>query len=261
MSFSIKASANKPLSSSLRSPLELVVQSLQIYRAHFWALIGYSAWLILPFTGYFILSFFPEQNPFVHIGMTFFSVVEFVITFWIGIIFTLFVHWVIEKHPFTPEELSGTSAKLLHPSARVFFLYILLVLAGFLLLVLPGFIALVFLAFAQTAVILDGKYGMQAIRFSISLVKGRFLSMVYRLVGGPILIGFLYSVVTALLLILCGSLSGSTPSELIQIAILPAWMIYLQSVVQIFAIPLLATYMTILYKEVTISPTKPVETP
>ncbi len=85
--------------------------------------------------------------------------------------------------------------------------------------------------------------------------------MVYRLVGGPILIGFLYSIVTALLLILSGGLSGSTPSELIQVSVLPAWMIYLQSVVQIFAIPLLATYMTILYKEVTISPTNPVETP
>lgn len=232
----------------LRSPIELLFLSLQLYRSNLWLFVGYTAWLLLPFAGYFILSFFPEENAIVVLFYFLWSIVEFIITFWTGIILILLVNAIIEKLPFDAEGVRKYSTGLLKPTARVFVLHILLVFVGFFLLIIPGLIAIVWLAFAQTSAILDNKRGINALIFSRSLSEGRFFRVFYRLIGGPIMIGFVYSLIIALIVSIAGSSVGLNPVELSRASELPAWINLLQSIVTIFAIPLLATYMTILYK-------------
>ncbi|MCX6715262.1 MAG: hypothetical protein NTX72_05635 [Candidatus Uhrbacteria bacterium] len=242
---SLPAGRNK---TPLRSPLDLVFLSLQLYRSNFWLMIGYTAWLLLPFAGYFVLSFFPEQNPIVVTLDLLCSVAEFMITFWTGIILILIVNALVEKQPFDAMGLKKYSKTLLQPTARVLLLHILLVLLGFILLIIPGFIAIIWFAFAQTSAVLDGKHGMEALKFSRSLSEGRFFSVLYRLVGGPVLIGFVYSVIVALIISISGAAAGVDPVKIAAQNQLPAWLDLLQSIVEIVAIPLLATYMTLLYK-------------
>jgi len=252
---SIKALQNKAVRKTanknnhpLHPPLSLILSSLQLYRSNFWLMVGYSAWLLFPFCGYFLLSFFPEQNSIVFIFDTLFSITEFLITFWVGIIFILMVNALTEKQPFDAIGLKNVSLSFLRPTARVFLLHILLVFLGFILLVIPGFIAIVWFAFAQTSVILDGKRGKDALSFSRGLSKGRFFRVLYRLIGGPILIGFVYFLFVAVLISIVGGFSGFDPTQTTQTLQPPAWVDLLESTLGIFVIPLLATYMTILYK-------------
>lgn len=170
------------------------------------------------------------------------------ITFWTGIILILLVNATIEKQPFDAEGVKKYSAGLLQPTARVLLLHIVCVLVAFVCLIVPGIIALVFYAFAQTACVLDGKRGMEALKFSRSLCSGRFFPVLYRLIGGPVIIGFIYSIIVALIISIAGVLSGLDPVKLAGASVLPGWLDLLQSFVEIIAIPLLATYMTILYK-------------
>lgn len=195
-----------------------------------------------------MLSFFPEENTVVVLLYFVLSIIEFVITFWVGIILVLLVNAIIEKHPFDAEGVKKYSASLLQPTARVFLLHLVCVAVGFILLIIPGLIALVWFAFAQTAAILDGKRGMDALKFSRSLSEGRFLRIIYRLVTGPILIGFVYSLIVAFITAIGGSSTGLSSKELATTPELPGWLNLLQSTVAIFVIPLLATYMTLLYK-------------
>lgn len=232
----------------LHPTLELVLQSFHLYRSNFWLMVGYSAWLLFPLSGYFLLSFFPAQNPIVIAFNILFSIVEFFITFWVGIIFILIVNALTEKQPFDATGLKNVSRSFLRPTARVFILHILLVLLGFILLVIPGFIAIVWFAFAQTSVILDGKRGKEALSFSRSLSRGRFFRVLHRLIGGPILISFVYFLFVAILISIVGGFSGFNPAQTTQTIQPPAWVDLLESTLGIFVIPLLATYMTILYK-------------
>jgi hypothetical protein len=211
-------------------------------------MVGYAAWLLFPFSGYFLLSFFPEKNPIVIGFGIVFSIVEFMITFWIGIVFILIVNTLVEKRPFDTTGLKRVSISFLQPTALVFILHILLTFLGFIFLVIPGFVAIVWFAFAQTSVVLDGKRGKEALSFSRSLSQGRFFRVLYRLIGGPILISFVYFLFVAVLISIVGGISGFDPTQTTQSPQSPAWVDLLESTIGIFVIPLLATYMTLLYK-------------
>jgi len=212
-------------------------------------MVGYSAWLLLPFTAYFILSFFPETNPIV-LGFDFiFSLVELFLTFWIGIILILVVNSIIEKQLLDPSALKQKSIALFQPTANAFILQFLFIALGFVLLIIPGLIGLVWYAFTQTCVVLENKKGMQALHESKALSQGRFFRVAYRLIGGPIIIGIIYSIVVSLVLTFSGSLSSIQTMATQSSVSLPAWLDLLQSTVGIFTLPWLATYMVMLYKE------------
>ena len=245
---STKASPNKAPKAPLRSPLDLLLLSLQLYRSNFWLMVGYSAWLLLPFTGYFLLSFFSADNPLTITFDLLFTIAEFIITFWTGIILVLIVNAIVEKHPFDETGVKKYSATLLQPAARILVLHLLFVLLGFILLVIPGFIAIVWFAFAQTSAVLDGKRDMEALKFSRSLSEGRFFSVLYRLIGGPLMIGFVYAILVSLIVSIADGATGVDTKNLATQTSIPAWINLLQSIIGIFAIPLLATYMTLLYK-------------
>jgi len=203
---------------------------------------------LFPITGYFVLSFFPETNPMV-IGLNAVcSVVELLLTFWIGIILVLLVNAILEKQTLDIATLKQTSISLLQPVANALLIAFLFVLLGILLLVLPGIMVFIWIAFTQTVVILDGKRGMDALKSSKSLSEGRFFRVFYRILIGPLFIGFIFSLITALVLSLSGAISGFNPIDVASTQNLPAWVDLLQSTIEIFGIPWLATYMILLYK-------------
>lgn len=177
------------------------------------------------------------------------SLFEFILTFWIGIILILIVNAILEKQPIEAASIKQKSIVLLQPTARVLLLHIILVVIGFVLLIIPGFIALVWFAFAQTAVILDDQRGKQALLFSKSLSEGRFWRVLYSLITGPIIIGFIYSMIVAVIFSIGGSASGFDPTNITPETQIPGWIELFASILEIFAIPWLATYMVMLYKE------------
>ena len=96
-------------------------------------------------------------------------------------------------------EVFRSSAKDVLPLVVVAVLSSLAILGGFFLFIIPGFIACLWYAFAQIAVILDGKHGFTALVYSKELVRGRIWSI------------FLYYLVTTILVTIVNATIGLIP--------------------------------------------------
>ncbi|MEK7451742.1 MAG: hypothetical protein AAB664_00215, partial [Patescibacteria group bacterium] len=152
------------------------------------------------------------------------------------------------------EALQKKSVLLLRPMIRVMARQFLFVIVGFIALIVPGIIMLVWYAFSQTALVIDEKKDMEALAFSKSLGKGRLLCVGYRLIAGPFLVGFIFSIVIIILFSLISIFTGTDLVQTITENKIPAWMNLLQSSLEIFTMPLIAIYMVFLYKDLKKNP-------
>lgn len=246
MSSFIKTSVNKN-NHSLRSPLNLVLLSFQLYKTHFWLLAGYACWLLLPVTGYFVLAFFPESNLIVVTFNSVLHLIEFFLTFWIGVILVILINAIVEKQTLDLATLKQKSLSFLQPVAHALVIAFVIIFLGTILLIIPGIIAFIWYAFTQISVILEDKRGAEALKFSKALSSGRFFRVFYRVCMGPILIGLLYSIIISLILSFSGAISGFDPISVASAEHVPPWLNLFQSIIEIFGIPWLATYMILLY--------------
>ena len=250
---SIKVSKAKQLL-PLKSPIELLFESIAFYKEYFWILLGYTAWMIVPIVAYFILSFFPTEQPIVWIASVFVSFVELLIAFWIGIILTIVISKLLTKQKLDIQALQTQTVLLIRPVVLVSILHLLIVLGGALLLIIPGIIFLVWYSFSHLAVILDEQFGTHALTFSRNLIRGRFFRTTYRLLCGPLVIGFFYSVIMGVLFLLIARLTGENIVELLIRETSPVWITTIESIGEIFMIPLMAIYMILLYIDLRLNP-------
>lgn len=253
MSSSIKALKAKQLL-PLKSPFELLFETLVFYKKYLWILVGYTAWMFIPIVGYFILSFFPITQPIVWIASVFVSFFELLIAFWIGIILTLVIYKLLANQKLEFQSLQTQTVLLIRPVVFVSILHLLIVLGGSLLLIIPGIIFIVWYSFSHLAVVLDGQFGMQALSFSRNIVRGRFFKTTYRLVTGPLIIGFFYSVIIGIIFLLVTSYTGDNILETLAKDTPPIWIQTIESIGEIFMIPLMAIYMILLYKDLQLNP-------
>ena len=231
------------------SSFELLRQSFRLYRANFWTLVGYSAWLLFPVAVYFGLSFLPQQDPFVIAGTVVASILDLIIAIWISIILDKIVDALEEKQPLDLAVFQKQSLQLFSPIITVALLQFLTILGGCLLLIIPGIIFMVWYAFSQLSVVLDGQLGKNALHFSHNLVRGRFFQVISRLITGPVLIALSYSILFGGFLALLGLIIGFDPTKILDSQEIPAWVNLLESAFEIFLVPLFTVYMTLLYKE------------
>ena len=191
----------------LASPLSVLVQSYRLYSANLWVFVGYSAWLLFPIAGIYLLSFLPERTYISYASVFLFTLVQLIISIWLTILFIQLTDLLDQnstesettKQKIDLEALQKKSVLLLRPMIRVMARQFLFVIVGFIALIVPGIIMLVWYAFSQTASVIDEKKDMEALAFSKSLGKGRLLSVGYRLIAGPFLVGFIFSIVIIIL--------------------------------------------------------------
>lgn len=231
----------------MKSVSSLLRQSLFFYKTQANALLGYSAWLLLPYGGLLLLSLMGNAHWF-RVGSVIIGLISTLLWLWVSIVLMQLIDAVHDKRPVDLLTIQSQAKPLMLPVLMVALLQTLALLGGLLLFVVPAFVFLVWFAFAQMSVVLDGKRTTAALVHSRALVRGRFFPMAWRLCCGPLMSLVLFSVVLSLVLLLFSQLTGAPIPETWQEPT-PIWIDLLSSVSEIFFVPFLLTYWVLLYKD------------
>ena len=233
--------------------LPLLTSSWQFYRSNFATLIGYAAWILVPYLALVVFYLLvPNVDQIFGPWLPLYIVIIFaqgIITIWASNAIMITVNEMLAEKNIKPELINRRSWHMIIPVLWVALISTLAVLGGFLLLIIPGVIFSIWFAFSQTAVVLDDKRGVDAMSYSRSLVVGRFWSMVRRIILGPFILVFIYLVVISLLVGL-GIIITGLDASITETTQIPVWPDIVENVVNVFFLPLYIVYWTILYRNV-----------
>jgi hypothetical protein len=245
-----EAKKEKP---AIKGALVILSESWWIYKERFHDLLGYSAWILLPYLGiatmYFLLSV--DQL----ISWTFLPIyivlilAQILVALWATNALMLFINQILdgEKEP-DNEKINQSAWQLIMPLVIVGLLHTLVILGGFLLLIIPGIIFSVWYLFAQISVVLDNKRGMAALSFSRSLVKGRFWQILHRSAIGPMIMIAVYLLGISIIFGIGYLLGAEAPTD--EMVMIPAWMDVVENIADVLFLPMFLVYWTILYRNV-----------
>ncbi len=248
--------------------ITLLGESWRLYRANMGILIGYSAWILLPYAAFLLLNaFIPDQA----LLQAYFSsdlsngetslpililvisllVLQGIITIWASNAITLSVSVLSQEKKPDTEKINSRSWAVIIPLLWVAILTTLAILGGLILLIIPGIIFAVWFCFSQISVVLDDKRGLQALHFSRTLVSGRFFEILRRIVLGPFVILMIYLLIASLLIGLTISI-GSVFSGNVEEIVRPISIIadVIETVLEVLFLPLFLSYATLLYLDV-----------
>ncbi len=231
----------------MRSTIELVRLSLKDYKQEAATLIGYSTWILLPFAAFVLLSLLP-LSPIVQLLAFVLMVAELFFVIWVMITIALHAFAHIHGHPKNTDELSAKARALMAPMLSVVLLQLLILIGGFFLLVIPMFIFAIWFGMSQFMVVFEGKRGLDALSASHTLVKGRFWASATLIVGGPLIIMLIYSIILSLIVTIISALQRVDTVELL-LGELPLWVNILEAIGEVLLLPLLMVYFTYVYLE------------
>jgi hypothetical protein len=234
---------------------ELLKNSWNLYRTHFWYLVGYSAWILLPGAGFFLLRFAPVHG-LADISVMLLLVLQTFLWLWIFIAITRSVVNLTQGKTPEASSLSKESLIRIPKLLSTIILQILVVLGGLFLFVIPGILFVIWYGFAQVISVMEDKRPLEALAMSRSLVQGRFFSVAWRAVCGPLFIAVVYSVLLALVIGLVGSISDVKFVEIFS-EDSPAWVVLMENLGDIFVMPLFILYTVLLYQNLKEQPVTP----
>lgn len=225
---------------------ELLLETYKLLKKHLWLYVGYAAWLLAPFAAFVFLSFAPDHWLTIT-GLILSSVLELFLTIWILLIFIrLTAALIAQQSPDLPR-IQQETLRLIKSSLRVFLLQIVIVLGGLILFIVPGIIFTFWFAFSQQALVIDNKTDLSALETSKTLVKDRFFQVAWRLLGGPLILLFLYSTLVGLVISIIGALVGIDPATIFENDTLPLWAQMTEMAGELFFAPAVAIYSTLLF--------------
>lgn len=231
----------------MTSPLDLLHASWRMYRDHARLFVGYASWLLLTYAAIVLMSLIPESGPQLGTALLV-EVADLVLWMWMAVIMTLLaVSLASGKEPDTAK-LPTDAWKLLWPFVLVGILQGLVTLGGFLLLVVPGLIFLVWYSFAQQALLIDGKRGLEAMTASRDLCRGRFFTVAWYLFLGLFVTSAAMILFIAVVFLSLSAITG-TNIETVFGADAPLWADVTVTVTDIFVMPLLYIYWVLTYLE------------
>jgi hypothetical protein len=239
----------------LLTPQELFRRSLLLYKNNLWLLLGYAAWLFVPFAIIIALSY-ASGHWLITAAAILVGAIELFFAFWISILLTKLTAQLIEGKKVDQKTLHIETTQRLPAYLGVVFLQAVIFLGGLLLFVAPGILFAIWYSLAQPIAVLDNKRGMQALADSKELVRGRFLKVAGRLIAGPLAIGLIYSVVAALIIVIVSSLMHIDPLSVFSAKEAPLWAETIQIIGEVIVLPWVAAYMTMLYLDLKAHPFK-----
>lgn len=226
--------------------LDILRRSWDLYRTNGQLIVGYAAWLLLTAAAFVLTSFIGDD---VLRGSVLFvvQIADLVLWMWVGIVVTRITLDVVAGKKPDALSLPREATALIWPFAWASVLQGLVTLGGFLLFIIPGFVFMVWFAYAQQAVVVDGKRGLESLAASRDLSRGRFFTVTWYLFVGPFLVMLAYLLVLGLALALLAAGTGTTSEIFLEQP--PLWMDITASVGEIFLMPLLYIYWTLSYLE------------
>jgi len=230
------------------TPLHLLQQSYLLYKEQGAFYLGYAAWILLPAAALMILSLLPFENTTLTVVLALvLSVVEGFLTLYITIFLFLATDKRLGHTEASHSELLQHAKTLIKPVIVVAVLQALVVFGGFLLLIIPGILFLVWFAFAQIAVVLDHQRGFNALDFSRDIVSGRFWSVLWFLLSGPLFIFLGYTLLAALIFGIISFFTQTDPSMWTN-ANHPLWAEAIDTIAQTFLFPFFLIYFVLVYR-------------
>jgi hypothetical protein len=230
----------------MMSVLTLLRQSGKLYRQHFALFAGYAAWLLLPEAG-FILWYIGGATESLDFLIALFLVLQAFLSVWVTFLIALITQEVtLNKKPVELPRLHATLKRVFPSALFVALIETAVVLGGLLLFIIPGLMFSVWFMFSTIAALLDGKRGMEAITFSRELVRGRFWRTARFGLIGPLIIFLCYLFATNLIITLL-SVMGRVPLETLTVNPPALWIDVVRFLGEVFTLPWLVTYGTLLY--------------
>ncbi len=233
----------------MKRPLLILKESLNHFRSFSSIYLGYSAWILIPTLGIVLLDLAPKSDMF---GAAELLAFLLVILGTIGIIWisVILVHLATKLESDTPidfEAIQTTSLKQIPAILVVAGLQLLLFIGGVMMLIIPIFFFIVWYTFAQISVILDDKHGMEALVYSKKLVKGNYWYVALGMIGVPVLIGLVFTLITSVIIVFIAKSTGQDVLSLFTSEQEPVWITAINAIGQLFVIPIGSIYATKFY--------------
>lgn len=242
----------------LSSARDLLSATIELYRKEFWLFLGYAAWLLVPAVAFYFAIALPP-NPVTAVLIVVTVVLQIFVWLWILVCLMRATALLLANKPVDHDTLSTQALRRIQPVLAVAFLQALIVLGGTLLLIIPGVIFWVWYSLSQVASGLDDKRPVESLAFSRALVQGRFFATLWRLIAGPLVIGLLYAFFSGAILLILARLFGVDISVIFSNTP-PLWSELIQSIVDIFFIPMFLIYTVLLYQDLKIHPLEKITT-
>lgn len=230
----------------MKRPLAILQESVDHFRSFSSLYLGYSAWILIPTLGVVLLDLVP--NPDSVKWLSFFLVVVGTIAIvWVSIIMVHLATVLETDKEVDFEAIQIRSLKQIAPLLAVALWQLLAFLGGIIMLLLPFFFFVVWYTFAQVSVILDNKRGLEALVYSKSLVKGRYWYTAWGMIGVPTLIGLVFTATTGLFIVIFAQSTGQDVLTLFTAEREPVWVTAINTIGQLFLIPISTIYTTKFY--------------
>jgi len=230
----------------MQRPLTILKESLNHFRSFSSIYLGYSAWILIPTLGVVLLDLVP--NPQSVKWLAFFLVILGSIAIvWVSIIMVHLAVLLETEEPIDFDAIQTRSLKQIVPVLSVALWQLLVFLGGVLMLIVPLFFFVVWYTFAQVSVIVDDKRGLEALHYSKTLVKGHYWYTALGMIGVPALIGLLFTVATSLIIAVYAQSTGQDIMALFTTENEPVWVTAINTIGQLFLIPISTIYTTKFY--------------
>ena len=241
----------------LTSARDLLRETIELYTKEFWLFLGYAAWLLVPAAAFYFAIALPP-NPVTAVLIVLTVILQLFVWLWILVCLMRATAQLTANKPVDHDVLTTQALKRIQPVLAVVFLQGLIVLGGTLLLIVPGILFWVWYSLAQVAAGLDDKRPIESLTFSRALVQGRFFATLWRLLAGPVVIGLLYAFLSGAILLVLARVFGVDVSVIFSDSP-PLWAELVQSIVDIFFIPMFLIYTVLLYQDMKSHPLEKTE--
>ncbi len=231
---------------NLISASGIIKQSSKIYKEHFTAFFKIIALYLLPIILLLLLSFpLGILEPF-STALNFFAIAAVIVLgIWINIAIIKMTQTVLKNEKTDFVKVANEAWTVFWSYLWVSILVGVITLLGTIALVIPGIIFFVWFAFSALAVVLDGKKGNEALFASKAVVKGRFFSVLWRLLAPNAFFGIAMLVSIFVLEMVVGALLGDW--EMMFRAEPVWWFEFISNAASIFFAPLFIITTVILY--------------
>jgi hypothetical protein len=192
----------------LLSVSEILKHTFRLYVKNWRSILPYSALVFVPAAvlallgvgSVYLSTILPTSDLVNDIVIFLLSIASWFIGYWAMLGLALATKDMLEGLPI-PTWRQGLSAtgNMVLPILWVSFLTSLIVGLWTLLLIIPGIIFSMYYVFSGYSVLFDGKRGLEALRFSKSMVKGRWWSVAWRVGVTGLFFGILVSIAVFIL--------------------------------------------------------------
>ncbi|KKQ27070.1 MAG: hypothetical protein US42_C0015G0013 [Candidatus Magasanikbacteria bacterium GW2011_GWC2_37_14] len=250
----------------LISVKEIINQSFELYQKNYQTFFKYLGLLFIP-TGIIAITTTLIGRLMSVVGTFGFSVpliiyllliiVASLASMWLTIAFTKTVASTYLKQPVLEiKDNIQNTVHLIWPTILVSILTSLIIFGGFLLLIIPAAIFALWYAFSMYGVILENKTVLEALKFSKSLVKGRWWSVWWRMAAPAIVFGFVLLSCQWLLGLPFSTIVNNINQNNITLFILGSIFTLLSTFISLLFTPLNTAAVVILYESLKNNPVK-----